>query len=255
MSTTRLYKYLDYTGGLMMLYHSDLQFTNAAQLNDPFDSLPALIDFSNVPKEACGGWTPDIIEELKREPFRRTHEEAWICSLSKVYDSILMWSYYNKHKGICIGLNMDKTRKYLSEMLGSAIIGCEEVEVQYEDIVKKPDYFRDAKDFFLYQLSTKAKAWEHEQEIRQIILEPWPTYMQLMPGQTDEKGPIDWKEMRAYLKIGCECFESVYLGLSMDNEERGKIINVAKKLNPNITIYQMEINPDAFSLDANLINK
>lgn len=255
MNAIKLYKYLDYTGGLMMLHYSNLQFTHASQLNDPFDSNPALIDFSNVPKEACKGWTPDIIEELKREPFRRTHEEAWICSLSKVYDSILMWSYYNKHKGICIGLNMDKTQKYLSKMLGSVMIGCEEVEVQYEDIVKKPDYFRDAKDFFHYQLSTKAKAWEHEQEIRQIILDPYPTYMNLMPGQTDEKGPIDWKEMRAYLKLGGECFESVYLGFSMENEERDKIIKVAQELNPDINIYQMDINPNALSLDAKQLSK
>ncbi|MBO5025770.1 MAG: DUF2971 domain-containing protein, partial [Bacteroidaceae bacterium] len=108
MGAVKLYKYLDFTGGLMMLHYSNLQFTNATQLNDPFDCHPSLIDFSNVPKEACGGWTPEIIEELRRDPFRRTREEVWICSLSKIYDSILMWSYYSKHKGICIGLDMEK---------------------------------------------------------------------------------------------------------------------------------------------------
>lgn len=253
MITNRLYKYLDYTGGLMMLYYSELQFTNATQLNDPFDCHPALIDFSNVPKEACGGWTPDIIEEMRREPFRTTREKVWICSLSKIPDSILMWSYYSKHKGICIGLNMDKTQQYLSRMLGSLMIGCKEVEVQYEDIVKKPDYFRDVKDFFHYQLSTKAKAWAHEQEIRQFILEPWPTYMKLMPGQTDEKGPIDWKEMRAYLRIGGECFDSVYLGIDMDTDEKAKIIKVARNLNPDINIYQMAVDSRAFKLNAERI--
>lgn len=73
------------------------------------------------------------------------------------------------------------------------MIGCSEVEVQYKDIVEKPDYFRDAKDFFHYQLSTKAKAWEHEQEVRLFILDPSPTYMALLPGQNDDKGPIAWK--------------------------------------------------------------
>ena len=97
MGAVKLYKYLDFTGGLMMLHYSNLQFTNATQLNDPFDCHPSLIDFSNVPKEACGGWTPEIIEELRRDPFRRTREEVWVCSLSKIYDSILMWSYYSKH--------------------------------------------------------------------------------------------------------------------------------------------------------------
>ena len=203
MGEAKLYKYLDFNGGLMMLHYGNLQFTNATQLNDPFDCHPSLIDFSDVPKEACGGWTPEIIEELRRDPFRRTREEAWICSLSKIYDSILMWS--------------------------NVMIGCSEVEVQYKDIVEKPDYFRDAKDFFHYQISTKAKAWEHEQEVRLFILNPSPAYMALLPGQNDDKDPIDWKEVRAFPEIGGECFESVYLGINMDVEEKSKIIRVASK--------------------------
>lgn len=47
MEAVKLYKYLDFTGGLMMLHYSNLQFTNATQLNDPFDCHPSLIDFSN----------------------------------------------------------------------------------------------------------------------------------------------------------------------------------------------------------------
>ena len=239
MGEAKLYKYLDFNGGLMMLHYGNLQFTNATQLNDPFDCHPSLIDFSDVPKEACGGWTPEIIEELRRDPFRRTREEAWICSLSKIYDSILMWSYYS--------------RKYLSRIYGNVMIGCSEVEVQYKDIVEKPDYFRDAKDFFHYQISTKAKAWEHEQEVRLFILEPWPAYMKLLPWQNDDKGPIDWKEMRAFPEIGGECFESVYLGINMDVEEKSKIIRVARKLNPDIKIFQMGIDANAFRLNTKLI--
>lgn len=34
MGETTLYKYLDAKGGLEMLKHHDLQFTNATQLND-----------------------------------------------------------------------------------------------------------------------------------------------------------------------------------------------------------------------------
>lgn len=253
MGEAKLYKYLDFNGGLMMLHYGNLQFTNATQLNDSFDCHPSLIDFSDVPKEACGGWTPEIIEELRRDPFRRTREEAWICSLSKIYDSILMWSYYSKHKGICIGLDMEKVRKYLSRIYGNVMIGCSEVEVQYKDIVEKPDYFRDAKDFFHYQISTKAKAWEHEQEVRLFILNPSPAYMALLPGQNDDKGPIDWKEVRAFPEIGGECFESVYLGINMDVEEKSKIIRVARKLNPDIKIFQMEIDANAFRLNTKLI--
>lgn len=45
MCNDRLYKYLDASGGLAMLYKSTLMFTNATQLNDPFDCHPAYTHF------------------------------------------------------------------------------------------------------------------------------------------------------------------------------------------------------------------
>lgn len=59
--------------------------------------------------------------------------------------------------------------------------------------------------------------------------------------------------MRAFPEIGGECFESIYLGVNMDKNEAEKIIKTAKKLNPDIIIYQMEINSNAFKLDAKQI--
>ena len=47
MGEAKLYKYLDFNGGLMMLHYGNLQFTNATQLNDPFDCHPSLIDLKN----------------------------------------------------------------------------------------------------------------------------------------------------------------------------------------------------------------
>lgn len=45
-----LFKYLDFNGGLAMLEHHNLQFTNATKFNDPFDCHPALFDYSKVPE-------------------------------------------------------------------------------------------------------------------------------------------------------------------------------------------------------------
>ena len=42
-----LYKYLDIVGAKCMIGNQNLQFTNASQLNDPFDCHPKLIDYSN----------------------------------------------------------------------------------------------------------------------------------------------------------------------------------------------------------------
>lgn len=248
-----LYKYLNIDGAKMMLYYSNLQYTNATKFNDPFDCHPSLIDFSNVPPEKCRGWTPEIIKLTESNRYEIYREKAWICCLSKVYDSILMWSYYNSHKGVCIGLNMKKVAKYLNSLLGMMVAnsGC---EVQYRDIIQKPDYFRDEIDFFHYQICTKGKAWEHEKEVRLLIIDPSPMCMSLLPNQNDKDGPIDWKEVRAFPKIGGECFESIHLGVNINKKEKEKIIKVAIKLNPDIKIYQMEIDTNAFRLDATLIS-
>ena len=46
--------------------------------------------------------------------------KTWLCSLSKVYDSILMWSHYcGNHKGVCIGLDMDEVKKSVPPMFGT----------------------------------------------------------------------------------------------------------------------------------------
>jgi len=237
-----------------MLSNSNLQFTNVTQLNDPFDCHPSLIVFSNVPSERCMVWPAEDISSLESNRYRRNRENAWICSLSKVQDSLLMWSYYNKHQGVCIGLDMEKTRFYVSRMMGR-IMGCFECDVQYKDVVEKPDYFRGPNDFFHYQMTTKAKVWEHEQEVRLVFLEPSPYYMMLSPNQSDEEGPIPWQEVRAFLPIGAECFDSLYLGVSIEKKFKSKMKELAIRCNPAIKIYQMAIDPDAFKLKEVLISE
>ena len=247
-----LYKYLDADGAKMMLHYKTLQFTNATQLNDPFDCHPSLIDYSKVPEERMRIWDKEHVMALESNKLERSRDQAWICSLSKIHDSLLMWSYYNKHQGVCIGLNMENTRKYLARMWG-LFVGCLEWEVQYKDIVKKPDLFLSSEDFFHYQLTTKANAWKHEQEVRLISYDPSPVFMKLLPGQTDKDGPIPWKKVRAFLNIGGECFESIYLGVNIDKKNKEEIIVFARNCNPDIKVFQMNVDPEAFRLKNNQI--
>ena len=147
---TVLYKYLDADGGLAMLEHHNLQFTNASKFNDPFDCHPALFDYSHAPVNK-NNWPPADFLSMKGEnDMENLRNSTWICCLSKVYDSLLMWAYYNNHKGICIGL-------------------------------------------------------------------------------------------------------SVYLGINIDKEKRQEIIAVARKCNPNIKIYQITTDLEAFRLKAEQI--
>ena len=220
----KLFKYLDADGALKMLNNRTLQFTNATQLNDPFDCHPSLIEFSKVPKEKTQIWSTKDIELLESNRYYRNREGAWLCSLSKVHDSILMWSYYTKHQGVCVGLDMEITRPYLAQMRGKIMIGCIEWEVQYKDVLEKPDYFTDSEDFFHYQMTTKAKDWEHEQEVRLISFDPSWTYKRLSSDQEEINDIIDMKAVHAYLELGGECFDSVYLGVNMNEEKKRKIV-------------------------------
>jgi hypothetical protein len=43
------------------------------------------------------------------------------------------------------------------------------------------------------------------------------------------------------------------LGINIEKEEKEKIIKVAKERNPDIKIYQMTIDPEAFRLKGELI--
>ena len=254
MDLIKLYKYLDADGGLLMLSNANIQFTNATKLNDLFDCHPSLIDFSQVPTERAKTWGKEAIMDLESNRFELNRNNTWLCSLSKNYDSLLMWSYYNCHKGICIGIDMQKAEKYLSRIWGSIILGYIKFEVQYKDIIEKPDFFKREQDLWSYQLSTKGKAWEHEQEVRLVIVDPssemTPSYV---PKDFQNKEIVDYKEIRFIPKIGGECFDSIYLGVNIDDDVRKQIINIAKGLNPEIKIYQMKVDADAFKLQPKLL--
>ena len=74
-----------------------------------------------------------------------------------------------------------------------------------------------------------------------------------IPGKFDNDEIVDWKEVRFYPVVDRSCFESVYLGNRIDEKEKKKVIDVARKQNPEIKIYQMTIDPEAFKLKAKII--
>jgi hypothetical protein len=235
-----LYKYLDADGGLKMLGNSTLKFDNAISFNDPFDNHPSLMDYSNVPEAFSQGVGADFIRRMYKGGCILSYANTWICSLSKVYNELLMWSYYGNHKGICIGLDMDKTKAHLSKLRGMPE-GCPEIEVQYKDIIKKPDIFRSNEDLARYQIGTKAKAWKHEQEVRLYM---YGNCNMLLGDLT--KSP-------SFPHIGGECFYSLYLGVKIEDKNKNEIVNAARKLNPNIIIYQMATDTVAFKLNTEAI--
>lgn len=247
-----LYKYLDITGAKFMLGNKDLQFTNASQLNDPFDCHPKLFDYSNVPKSKLQGWIPEEWWVKKEEnDALNSRNETWLCSLSKVNDSILMWSHYcYNHKGVCIGLDIDRVMESVPPLFGEIYSKPFEIEVNYKEIIERPTAYRPSADRNIYQWSTKAKEWEYEQEVRLVMPKARYEYARLSPKQSEHPKEIwDWCDIPRYMPLSGDCFESIYFGVNIDPAAKEEIIKYArKKLNPQINLYQMKVDPDAFKL-------
>lgn len=169
-----LYKYLDITGAKCMIGNKNLQFTNASQLNDPFDCHPKLLDYSKVPKHKLQGWIPEKwwIEKEENDALN-LRNNTWLCSLSKVNDSILMWAHYcYNYKGVCIGLDIDKVMQSVPPMFGEIYLQPLVLDVQYKSIIERPNGYCNAMGLFNYQWQTKAKEWEYEQEVRLVMQNP-----------------------------------------------------------------------------------
>ena len=166
-----------------------------------------------------------------------------------------MWSHYaDNHKGVCVELNMAHAVIDLGNKTYGNIIHNLGLDVHYKDLIGKPDYFKDNINYLEYQITTKGKDWEYEQEWRLYIIDPSPMYMSL-PFKPKRGETYDWKITRVYPFLGGECFEAIHLGAMMSDEEKQSVIRLARKLNKDIKIYQMTVNPDAFKLDVSEIVK
>lgn len=235
-----------------MIGNQNLQFTNASQLNDPFDCHPKLIDYSNVPERKLQGWIPKEwwIEKEENDALNKRNK-TWLCSLSKINDSLLMWSHYcYNHKGACVGLDLDKVLESVPPMFGEIYLEPLVLDVQYTDIIERPSGYPFTPEIFDYQWKTKAKDWEYEQEVRLVMPDPSDMYAALTPEQAKHpKETWDWREIHHYMPLKGECFESIYFGVNTEQTEKEKMIQYArKKLNPQINLYQMRVDDNAFKL-------
>lgn len=173
---------MDITGAKCMIENSNLQFTNATQLNDPFDCHPRLIDYSKISKHNHQGGIPDEWWKTKREnDALNKRNSTWLCSLSKVNDSILMWSHYcYNHKGVCIGLDLDKVMESVPPMFDVMYIKPLVLDVQYKDIIERPNAYRDTKICFVINGRQKQKTGNTNRRLDWLYQIP-VVGMQLLP--------------------------------------------------------------------------
>lgn len=179
-----------------------LRFTPPGALNDPFECFPALID--EVVKQALEYLETKVfardsvgndrgerrkmertrkkeiaqkIQALKNDPdlfAQGIHDYAaesingrlGILSLSRRWDSSLMWSHYtNCHQGFCIGF--DRNHSFFAD---SARPRSDFRPVIYSHRRPTLTRMRTSPDDNKIILSTKSKDWEYEEEERVIAL-------------------------------------------------------------------------------------
>lgn len=242
-----------------MLGLSNLQFTNATCLNDPFDCHPGLFKYDSPQVFCVEDDDPVPSSELLAESVAKDMEglrdSTWISSLSKNNNSLLMWTHYcNNHQGVCIGLNIKLVKSHLFAHLDSPYKGPQECEVNYGTIINKPNCLLSDKGYLDYQASTKAVEWEYEQEIRLVLLNSYARWVSANNSCQFRASDGRYLVRNPYRPtIDGSCFESVYLGVKTSPYNKNEVIKAARMLNPDIKIYQMNIDPEAFKLKEELI--
>lgn len=90
-----------------------------------------------------------------------------ICSMSEIFDDILMWSHYaNSNKGICIVFKKNKLIKNLSVSLSEKVKYTDKMPQAKFKSDNENGYLLTDKDFFINKLDN----WSDEEEFRFIKL-------------------------------------------------------------------------------------
>ena len=227
-----LYKYMDYEGGLSMIMTEELWFTRAKKLNDPYDC------FVSHDLYFQKGHLKYKID------FKGFFDNVGICSLCNNPSNFTMWSYYNQHRGLCVGLNMDAVSKIFGKtktLRGPKKILIKKVVYQRDvpkinpddlisqDHLSKDDNFDRSQNAFYTFFAAKSDLWVNENEYRLILMEGYAS-------RNDEPAKVRVSDLVNSVYIGCK-----------NDLDTAYLLKLAKNINFNL--YKMRINPDEYGLD------
>jgi hypothetical protein len=189
-----LYKYVSLEGLSRILQRSTIRFTQPSAFNDPFELLPEIIvpagteekrfelqfdisgtreippseEIIDIP-EGCGS-----SDAMSREIVHFLNKEIGILSLSRVRDSLLMWSHYGEqYMGAVVGFD------------GAHEFFANQIDVEYRSTRPR----RHVKTYLaghpvsLAELFAKSEQWDYEQEVRIVR-----RLADCKPGGTDGRG-------------------------------------------------------------------
>jgi hypothetical protein len=197
-----LYKYVGIEG-LLRILDGSIRFTQPSAFNDPFELLPEIIVPNDAPERqisvsfdilAARRATPDgeleaIPEDcrsndaMSRDIVQQLNQLVGVLSLSRVRDSLLMWSHYaNQYAGAVV------------EFDGSHDFFTGQIDIDYRPTRPKRhvDAYLTAAPIPVAELCAKSDQWAYEQEVRIVraladcqptghVLRNFPIFVQPIP--------------------------------------------------------------------------
>jgi hypothetical protein len=208
-----LYKYVD-IAGLKRILQGSIRFTQPSAINDPFELLPEVVVPNNTvekklsfsfdvlahrrqPQPGALNEVPDgcyASDDKSRDIVHQFNSLIGILCLSRVSDSLLMWSHYaDQYAGAVVEFDG------LHEFFGG------QIDVEYRQLRPMLDvcaYISPPEPIPVAELCSKSDQWKYEQEVRVIR------------SLADcEKGSIDPRGFPVYTQhLPHECIKSVTLG-------------------------------------------
>jgi hypothetical protein len=250
VSIDRLYKYgriNEYSEALFST--AQVWFSSPAQLNDPFECRPWLtfkgtqeqivnrlagvlrkqnshMTQHTATAEAVGIFLegrhrdPRTWEGLREGVIRNVSAKTRLYCLSRVPDSILMWSHYaSDHQGYCLEF----------EATDNTVVFGEALPVIYSDDYPSVDYFSTPKEKqpeLIFR--TKYTGWVYEQEWRIIDFETGPGLRDYPP----------------------ELLKGVIFGLRMSDENKARIREWVGRREHVVQFYQAVRHDRKFSIEV-----
>lgn len=261
----KVYKYRSWQNGLHknILLYNELYLASPKDFNDPFDcrippNFTCLTDkekekyFNDLVNSKINEIEEDkremVIKNLKRrlenpKGFQKDIEELTyssqnkyygILSLSRRWNSILMWSLYSEcHKGFCVGF-WEKKLRYHGDLGRIKQVDYNEIFPELKPIIAKTK--EDMIESIFIQVFTKSSEWNFEQEYRM-----YRNYF--------DKEPLTFERL---IYIPNDVFAEVVLGINISISDRNEIVRLCKF--KNIPVYQAYKEPFKFEIKREIID-
>lgn len=165
------------------------------------------------------------IKDVQQNIYSYYEESCLMGCLCTNFKNQLMWAHYaDNHKGFCIEYDYsEKDEEVLQKLPYPVIYSSNRPQVPWKAALEQTEEnIDDAKEQMILTLLTKGLEWEYENEWR-ILINTVSSPAFKMP------------------KVSC-----VYLGDRICEENRDKILEIAKKI--HVPVKQMRLNSDGFGM-------